>query len=506
LTKADVLVTKETHGMFVPIRKLRQLLTRREKWQAVALLGMMLFGAALEMLGVGAIPAFVTLLSDPGRLQSIPALGAIFSHIPLQNGRDIALWGAGALLCIFLIKNLYLASLAVMQARYVTNRQVRIAARLFETYLYSPYTLHLQRNTAELLRNATNEAMDVVGAVLMPMLTLSMEFLTITAILSLLVIAEPFVSVVAFVLLGGATAVFVRLARHRMLHYGQQVQEYRMRMFQTVAEGLGGIKITKVLGREPHFLRAFTAQADAFAQANRFRQIMLDVPRLYLETAAMLGLLVVAAILLVQKREPQTIIPTLSLLAVAVVRMIPSFNRITSSLTTIRYGRFPLNVVHADLTTLESKKRPVASASPSTIPFTTSIHLDDIHFTYPGANVPSIRGVSITIRRGEAVGLVGATGSGKTTLVDIILGLLTPTRGLVRIDERDLGKDIAAWQRRIGYVPQDTFLIDDSIRRNVALGLSDADIDEAAVRAAIEAAQLSPFVDSLEVGLDTVVG
>jgi ATP-binding cassette subfamily C protein len=437
---------------------------------------MMLLGAVLEMLGVGAIPAFVALLTDPSRAQRYAPARHLMSYLPPLTQTQVALGGATALLVIYLIKNSYLTTLAMLQARYISNRQVSIASRLFRTYMSCAYTAHLQRNSAEVMRNATNEAMEVIGAVLLPM-----ETLTVSAILILLLFAEPTISLVAFVLLGGATVLFVRLIRGRLIHYGREIQFHRMKMMQTVTEGIGCLKIARVLGRERHFFEAFGSHADRFGAANRFRQVMLDLPRLYLETAAMLGLVVVAAILLAEKRSAQTIIPILSLLAVAVVRMIPSFNRINSGLTSLRYGRFSLDAVFTDLTQL-TPEIDHNDAPGERLPFRDVIRVQNLEFKYPGAEVHSLHGVNLEIPRGSAVGVVGATGSGKTTLVDLILGLLTPTAGRILVDDQDLTGHMRAWQRQVGYVPQDIYLMDDTIRRNVAFGIKDADIDNTAVQ------------------------
>jgi ATP-binding cassette subfamily C protein len=466
---------------------------------------MMLVGAVLEMVGVGAIPAFVALLSDPSRITRFAVASKVMTALGADTNTKLALTAAVILLFYFLLKNLFIGTLTFLQARYVSNRQVRLASRLFNAYMHSDYTMHLQRNSAELLRNATNEAMDVIGAVLIPCLTLAMEFLTVGAIVTLLFVAEPFISLVAFVLLGGATALFVRVVRTRLIRYGQETQFYRMKMLQSVSEGLGSVKITRVLGRERHFLHAFHLDSDRFAQANRFRVLMSELPRLYLEMAAMLGLLAVAAILIAQQRSLGAIIPALSLLAVAVVRLIPSFNRISSSFTTLRFGRFSLDAVYSDLVELKTDEGTQHKVG-SQRPFVEAIRLRDVSFIYPKAASPAVRNVTLDIRRGNAVGIVGATGSGKTTLVDIILGLLRPSSGQVLIDEWDVSEDVRAWQRHIGYVPQDVYLMDDSIRRNIAFGIAQETIDDTALRRAIDAAQLTDFIESLPEGVNTVVG
>ena len=488
------------------VGKLRRLLTPREQKQAVLLFVMMILGAVLEMIGVGAIPAFIALLSEPGRARTSPVGALLLPHLPDMTAGGLVVGGAAVLLVLFVIKNSYIAMLSFAQARYVTNRQVRIASSLLEKYLANAYTFHLQRNSAELLRNANNEALEVVGSVLVPGLTLCMELLTVSAILTLLVVAEPFVSLVGFVLLGGATFLSVRVVRRRLLQYGAAIQDARLRMIKSVNEGLGAIKITKSLGRESYFLHEYRRQAYRSAEAQRFRQVMLDLPRLYLETASMVGLLVVAAVLISEKRPVGGIIATLSLLAVAVVRMIPSFNRITGAVTTLRYGRFSLDAVFKDLVEAGPTITPPSKERETELTYRRVLELADVHFTYPGAARPALSGVSMRVPRGQAIGIVGPTGSGKTTLVDIILGLLVPDEGEVLLDGRSIRGTENQWRTHVGYVPQDVYLLDDSIRHNIAFGLPDEFIDDEAVTRAAEAAQLSTLIKSLPAGMESVVG
>jgi ATP-binding cassette subfamily C protein len=433
----------------------------------------------------------------------MPVLGPQIQRLEGLEPEALVLYGALLLLAVYLVKNTYLAVLSVLQARYVFNRQVRIGGRLLEAYLHSPYPFHLQRNTAELLRNVNTEAMQVVGAGLMPLMLLTMEGLTVAAILLLLLAVEPLASLVALVILGGTTVLFLRLVRRRVQHHGEQIQFHYGKMIQAVNEGLGGIKVTKVLGRERQFLHTYAGHAGLYARAGRVRQVLIEVPRLFLETAAVGGLLGVAVLLLAQGRPTTEIVPTLALLAVAVVRMLPSFNRITGAITMIRFGRFAIGVVHDDLQLLASGG---PAAPPAPLPFREEVRLEDVSYMYPGAAEPSLSGVSLEIPRGSVVGFVGPTGAGKTTLVDVILGLLDPSDGRVLVDGQDLRGHEADWQRQAGYVPQDVYLSDDTIRRNVAFGLADDEIDEGAVWRAVDAAQAREFVERLPQGLDTLVG
>ena len=484
------------------IRKLRRLLTRREKIQAVLLMGGMVLAALLEMIGVGAIPAFVAALADPQAARIQPLSEWARSTFGVSAQKELLLLAASALLVFFVIKNLYLAILSYAQARYTFNRQLNISRRLFSAYLHSPYTFHLQRNSAELLRNTNQDAMQVVGNGLMPLLILVMETLTVTSILLLLLLVEPLISLIAFFTLGALTAVFLRVVRSKMLRIGEKERDYRQGMIQAVNEGIGGIKVTKVLGRELHFLGAFDAESRGFAAAGRVRHVLQEVPRLVLETGAVAGLLGVAAILVSQGRPVSSLVPTLGLLAVAVVRIIPSFNRITGALNSLRFGRAAIQGIYTDLATLE---RP-AVAIPQPLTFTDRIRIEGVAYTYPGAAGPSLKGLTFEIPKGTAVGFVGPTGAGKTTLVDVILGLLRPDEGKVLVDGQDIHGREAAWQRRIGYIPQEIYLADASVRENIAFGIPGDLIDDEAVWRAVDTAQVREFVERLPAGLHTVVG
>lgn len=487
------------------IHKLRYLMTPREQRRASLLLMLMMGGAVLEVVGVGAIPAFLALLNRPELAAKYGVVGKLIGHGVSGGAARSLILASTVLLAIFLLKNLYLAWTSLVQVAFVKRLQTRLAFRLLRAYLYGPYELHLTRNPAELLRNANTEALEVVGSVLMPTLQLVMEALTITGLLLMLVIVEPYVSVVALVLLGGANWIFLRSMRARMLLNGQQGHYYRGKMVQTVNEGLHSIKVTRVMGREHYFLEKFRRLTEGYSNAEGFRKLMQEYPRLLLETGAVLGIFLITVLLLLQGRPPDMVIPALSLLGVAAVRLIPSFNRSTSAIAALRYGRFALDALYADLSTIEPvAMEPAVQGSWSGL--AREIQLDHVSYSYPQSPDSAITDVSLTIRRGTAVAFVGPTGSGKTTLVDLILGLLAPSAGAIRIDGIDLATSRRGWQNAIGYVPQDVYLTDDTIRRNVALGYDDADIDEKAVSGALDAAQLSTFVSTLPNGAETIVG
>lgn len=488
------------------LRKLAFLLNRRERWQLLFLFALMVLGATLEMIGVGAIPVFVSLLSNPDAVMEHEAVRALNDYLGVTSPRQLVLLAAAGLAILFVAKNSYFALFAYLGARYTYNRQVKIASRLFQAYMYSPYTFHLQRNTAELLRNMNQEVPRAIGEVLMPAMGLVMEMLVLAAIFSLLITVEPLVSFVALVTLGTTSALFYMAVRQKVSVYGQQQQHYSRMILQSIHQGLGGIKIAKVLGRERFFTDAFSRHAKGYAQAIRFKAIISQMPRLFIEIIGILGLLGIASVFILQGRSMASIVPTLALLTVAVARLLPSFNRITMALTGLRYGRYALDVVYDDLRMLERESMAEENAPLQRFFFHASIELDDLSYRYPDASETALKGISMKIPQGSAVAFVGPSGAGKTTVVSLILGLLEPVGGAIRVDGLDIRENLRAWQRQIGYIPQEIYLSDDTIRRNIAFGLPDSEIVDENIAAAVTSAQLQGLIDSLPNGLDTVTG
>ena len=486
------------------IRSIRSLLSPRERLLGLGLLAMMLVGALLEMVGVAAIPALVSVLLNPDVLRAYGVGRWVLNGVEARGPTSVVALSAGALFAFFLLKNAYLFLLRTREARYVYALQARLEQRLFSAYLYSPYPFHLQRNSADLLRNVSDDAARVVSGGLLPLLQLSMEFLTVTATLVLLFAVEPMTSLMAFVVLGGSTGLFLKGMRGRMLRLGERDWALRAERIRTVQEGLGGVKVTKALNRERHFADRLREVSSTAVEVSVHRQVYQEAPRLVLEVLAVGGLLVVAGGLLAQGRSIDALIPVLSLLGVAVVRMVPSFNKITSALNNLRYGRQAIQTVHRDFTELTPDLHD--GESEPALTFDRDIRVANVSFRYPGARRPSLDGVSLVIRKGEAVAFVGPTGAGKTTLVDLLLGLLEPTEGSVLVDGVDIRGRDRAWRRCVGYVPQDVYLCDATIRENVAFGVPSVAIDEGAVGEAIRAAQLEGLVASLPDGLDTTVG
>lgn len=462
--------------------------------------------AVLEMVGIGGIPAFVALLTERGRLLSMLPDGALTDRIRSASLSSLTLAGAGVLAAVFLVKNAYIAALVYMEARILRDVTVAVSSRLFRAYLYSPYTFHLQRNPAHLIRNISAEVSRSVTVIRSSMWVLR-ESLVLAVVFLLLILVDPVVSLLLFTLLGAAGATFYAIVRGRLTQRGELAQEHRGRQLQAVNQGLGSIKEAKILGRESYLHHVFRIETLGIEHHELYQRVLAALPRLFLEVIAVAAVLLIAVIFVLMDRPAETLLPVLALLAVAAVRLVPALNAISGSLGQIRYERPALDLVSSELELLE--KRPpivpiLASAHP--LRLQSSVSLRDVAFRYPAAAAQALRGVSLSIQAGEAVAFIGPSGAGKSTLVDVLLGLLVPEAGEVLVDGKDIHSDLASWQRQIGYVPQDIYLIDDTIRRNIAFGLPDEAIDEAAVARAVQAAQLDAFVNELPAGLNTLVG
>lgn len=489
-------------GIVAAISKIGALLSRKERRAGWMLLGLTVIGMLLETLGVGLVVPAVALLvrRDLGGSypQLRPALVAIGSPTQVQ----LVIFGMITLIVVYLIKSAVLALLAWRQLSFALDVKVHLSQRLLTLYLQQPYTFHLQRNSSQLMRNVGSEVGMVSGAI-QHLMSLTTEGLVLLAITSLLVLVEPVGALVVVLVVGSVGWIFQRATRARIASWGKLRQYHSGLAVQHLIQGLAGAKDVKLLGREQDFISKYDFHNIEGTRVVQLQAALSQYPRLGLELLAVVGMAMLVFIMLAQGQSPEDVVPTLGLFAVATFRIMPAANRILVAVQTLGFSVTAINTV-AEEFKLPASDLPRRSGRPPV--FAENITLRDVHYTYPEASSPALNGISISVRKGESVGFIGPSGSGKSTLVDVLLGLLTPAAGEVMLDGVNILDDMRGWQDQIGYVPQFIYLTDDTIRRNVAFGIANENIDGEAVLRAIRAAQLEEFIATLPQGVDTVVG
>lgn len=491
-----------TYQPAATVLKIWHFLRPTDRKKAFALLLFMFLGMGLETLGVAFVIPALALLTQSDYVSRFPELDPILRLLNYPSQQMLVVAGMILLVALYAIKALFLALLACRQTRFAFGVQADLSQRLYALYLMQPYTFHLQHNSAELIRNTINSVSVVTGSIT-KLLTLLTEGLVLLGLVVLLMAVEPLGAIIVIAVLGLAGWAFHYVTRARIIRWGIERQFHEGLRIQHVQQGLGGAKEVKLLGREREFLHEYGIHNTESARVGQFEQALAQVPRLWLELLAVLGLALIVLTMLAQGRPVSDVLPTLGLFAACAFRFLPSFNRVLSAVQSLSYDLAVINTIDAELNQLEVDGIPGVSRS---ITFQRTLELERVSYTYPGAFDRALKDVSLVLRCGEAVGFIGASGAGKSTLVDVVLGLLTPVTGQVRADGVDIQLGLRKWQRQIGYVPQTIFLTDDSLRRNIAFGLADEQIDDVAVSRAICAAQLEEFVQSLPQGLDTVVG
>jgi ATP-binding cassette subfamily C protein len=494
--------------MLKTFKKILYILPDGDAIKMTILFLLMLVAACLEVVGIGMIPAFVAIVADPDRVMAVERLQPVFNYLGIISAKDLLIWGSLALVSVFVIKSLYIIAFNYFESRFVFNRRYALTHRLMGVYMHAPYTFHLKRNTAELFRNVNTEIHVFINSVFTSLFKISREAVMAMAILIFLFVVEPLITILVISLSGFGAGLFILLNKKKMKEYGEIEQGLRMETVKVIYEGLGGIKDARVLNREGEFIERYRIKARESTRLMTYIRFIQQIPRPVVETTAVVGMLMVSVLLVWQNRAMSDIIPILTLFAMATVRLMPSVQQIVAMYTTLRYNIVSIDPIYNDLKELEKENINFIKDRENKKPLELGkeIEIRNLSYQYPESTEQALQHVSIIIPKGQAVAFVGSSGAGKTTLVDVILGLLEPDEGEIMVDGTNIKGNISAWQRNIGYIPQSIYLADETLRSNIAFGLPESKIDDEKVIRAVKLAQLETLVNRLPEGLDTLIG
>ncbi|BCS30965.1 ABC transporter ATP-binding protein [Luteitalea sp. TBR-22] len=461
--------------------------------------------AVVEGVGAGAALALGTALAEPGRAASLPLLSR---WAPAASGdpRDSILAITLAAVAFYLLRAVLLTAFAWAQERIVHRTVASTTTRLVRAYLAAPYAFHLGRNSAALIQAATQSADNAVALGLGSLVNLTTEAITLTGLVTVLAVAAPGPTLGAVVVIGLLLLAPLGLTRHLAPRLGESVRRLNEDVLRHVQQALAMFRDVRVAGAEAHFVDVVDRNRRRHAVLRGRTAALSTGVRLSIETILIVAVLVVVVVATRAGAEGGSLVGLMALYAYAGFRIVPAANRLSLNYSLLQGARPHIAIVCNDLARLATPGETRAATDDAPLPFTERIAFEDVAYAYEGDRGAALQGIRLDIVRGDSIGIVGSTGSGKSTLVDVLLGLLPPSSGRLRVDGRDVRGHERAWQRRIGYVPQSVTLIDDTLRRNVAFGLPDGHIDEARVHEVLRLAQLDATVAGLPSGLDTVVG
>lgn len=490
------------------VKKLRYVFDRKDKMKLIGLAILMIVGSILELLAVAVFNPFIEVLMQTSSIEDDSFLKLFFAHIHL-NGIEQYLVVLSALIAvIYLVKNIYLSFLQNTILSFSYTTRMNLATRLLTTYMNEPYTFHLSKNIAEMqrcLQSDTSQFMSLINSCLQ----LTVEMVTCLALAAYLFHTSHSITVVIGVLLLLCIGLFFMISKKVSSRLGRQNERYNAKLFQWINQSLGGIKELKILQREEYFIDSYKTNYKKLIWGARVNELISALPKYIVETVAMVGLVFAIIIkLLFGHGALETFIPQIAVFAVAAFRLLPSVGRVNAYINSIMYNKASLDMIYDDLKEIDSE--PVQEiewqGKKEKWFFTKGVTVEHVSYHYPDSDVEVLHDISLEIPKGKTVALIGPSGAGKTTLADIILGLLPPVSGVVRMDQHNVYENLRSWREKLGYIPQSIYLSDDTIRNNVAFGIYEAQIDDNAIWKALEKAQLKEFVQGLENGLDTYVG
>ncbi len=471
---------------------------------------MMLFMAGFEMLCAMMFLPFLAVLEAPENIANYAWAKHLLDDLGYTDHTSVIIFFCVLLLGAYVFKNVFALFYKYKQAHFTRTSHEKLAVALLRQYLKDDYIKHLSRHSADLIRNINQDTNSIFSNVMRPVLSVSVEMIIAAGLLGLLLYQSFTTTIFAVGSIGVLGAVVYKLSQRYTYQYGRTTRMAMGQMIQWTIQALGSIKETKVMNKEDYFLSRYEQSASTYKDTSVKYAVTHEIPRLSMEVLGIFAVLVMTLVLITTSSIAEAL-PTLGLFAVAAFRLLPSLTRMISGLSLVKFHRSALDRVVDDLTSPQPVLRRSSSSSQTETPskpleFEHTLSFDRISFSYDPGQQPVIEECSLTIQKGQTVAFVGTSGAGKTTLIDLLLGLLTPDAGEIKVDGTSIQDDLPAWQKHVGYISQPTYMLNDTIARNVAFGLFDEEIDEERVWHVLEQAQLKSTIEALPDQLQNELG
>ncbi|QJQ94003.1 MULTISPECIES: ABC transporter ATP-binding protein [Halomonadaceae] len=496
------------------IKELYQLLTREQRRKLLHLQMFTVLMAFAEIIGVLSIGPFMAIVGNMQQLEGDGRLAQLYQMSGIGSHEQFLFWMGIGVLVVLLTSTLISMYTVWRLSMYGAFVGAELSCRLYKHYMHQPWLFHASGSSSQLTKQINGECSRVTNNIIKPLMQMNAKLVLATLMALAIFIYNPVVALAGIVIFVASYFVLYRTVRHRLIANGKTVSIMQRERFQLLSEGFGGIKDALLLGRQKNFIDRFHIASHKSAKAQGTTQAMSQVPRYAMELVAFGAVIFLVLYLLsTHQGDLGAILPILSVYALAGFKLLPAFQQVYTSISTIRGNlaafeslRDDLYASHETKTMDSGHDKPISELNTSLTP-QYSIQMVDVEFTYPGKEEPALKGLNINIPRNRVIGLVGASGSGKSTAIDLLLGLIDPQRGELRIDGSLLtDENRRAWQNSLGFVPQAIFLADSSIRENIAFGLPDSEIDIKKVKRAASLAHLDELLAELPNGLETKVG
>ena len=488
------------------IKKIYSVLDSQQKSRVIILLVLIFGGALFETVGVSAVLPLISAVTDPTIIDRNEKFIFVKKMFNISDNKIFILFMAFSLVIVYVLKNIYLILMTNAQNHFTTNNQRRLSVRLMKCYMNQDYLFHVEHSIAQLERNVNADIENFIN-VLTALLQLMSEILVCAMLVFFLAITDFYTTFLIIFIMSCFMLLFIKVFRKKLKKYGEQTRDLRVEKNKYFLEAFGGIKEIKADSKEDYFINNYDKVFKDFAIAMQSQMLLTYMPRPIMESLCIGGLLLFMAIRIVMGADVAKFIPVMSVFAVAAIRMLPSFNRISGYLSTLMFNKAAVDAVCTDIREMDDLNKSCKQEDQEIHIDNSDIKVEDISFAYmsrPDKKI--INEVTFTIPRNTSVAFVGQSGAGKTTLADIILGVIKPNKGKIVVGNINILEHVSSWHKHIGYIPQSIFLMDDTIRANVAFGVPDNEIDDERVWKALEEAQIADFVRSKECGIYTNIG